>query len=79
MFIMLLVALVMLFVGSTFLNTMLLEKPVLLLGYWAVCAWLTFCALLLALYDMLVLRVAASRERRKLREEILGREIKDRD
>lgn len=79
MFIVLLVSLVMLFLGGTFLNAPLLARPLLFIGYWAVCAWLTLCALLLALYDMIMLRVAASRERRRLKEEILGREAKDHD
>lgn len=79
MFLLLLVALIMLFLGSTFLNGSLMERPVLLLGFWALCAWLTFCALLLALYDMVMLRVAAARQRRRLREEILGKDVNDHD
>lgn len=71
MFVVLLVALVMLFAGSTFLSRPLAERPMLLLIFWAVCAWLTFSAALLALYDMLMLRVAAARERRRLKKEIL--------
>lgn len=76
-FIVLLVALIMLFLGGTFLSACLLARPLLFIGYWVVCAWLTFCATLLALYDMIVLRVAASRERRRLREEILGKELRE--
>lgn len=72
MFGLILAALVMLFAGATFLGNSLLEQPKLLLGYWAVCAWLTIAAALLAVFDMLALRAAAAREKRRLRAEILG-------
>jgi len=70
MFLMLLAALLMLFVGSTFLSGSL-STPLDFLIYWGICGWLTFAALMLALWDMLLLRVAARRERRRLEKQIL--------
>jgi hypothetical protein len=79
MFVLILLALVMLFAGATFLNNALLEQPKLLLCYWVVCAWLTVTASLLAIFDLLALRALAARERRKLRTEIFdeksGRDV----
>jgi protein-S-isoprenylcysteine O-methyltransferase Ste14 len=58
MFVVLVVALVLLFSGSTFLQSNLNphEHPVWVIFYWLVCAWLTVTAMLLALFDMLVVR-----------------------
>jgi TRAP-type C4-dicarboxylate transport system permease small subunit len=78
MFVVLLIALVMLFGGATFFNGVLMEKPLLFISYWIVCGWLTFSAVLLALYDLIMLRVAARKERRKLKEKILGDETDER-
>ena len=72
MFILLLAALVMVFAGSTFLAGSL-STPWDLLVYWGVCGWLTFAALLLALWDMLLVRAAARRERRRLEKQMLDR------
>ncbi len=71
MFILLLAALLMLFAGYTFLSASIEtpENPWNFILYWGVCAWLTFGALLLALWDLLLLRAAARRERRKLEEQ----------
>jgi hypothetical protein len=73
MFILLLAALVMLFAGSTFLAGSL-ATPLSFLVYWGVCGWLTIGALILALWDILMLRVAARRERRKLENQFTARE-----
>lgn len=72
MFIVVLAALVMLFVGSTFLNGTLGERPLLFVLFWGSCAWLTFLAILLALYDLLAVRAQARSERRRLRAEIFS-------
>ena len=69
MFILLLAALLMLFAGSTFLSGSI-DTPWSFVIYWGACAWLTLGALLLALWDLLLLRAAARRERRKLEKEI---------
>src|ERR1700683_768455 len=65
MFILVLAALCMLFAGSTFLSDSI-ATPWGFILYWGACAWLTFGALLLALLDLLLLRAAARRERRRL-------------
>jgi type VI protein secretion system component VasK len=68
MFILLLVALLMLFAGYTFLSGSI-DTPWSFIVYWGICAWLTLGALLLALWDLLLLRAAARRERRRLEEQ----------
>ncbi|HEX4086147.1 MAG TPA: hypothetical protein VHY22_14625 [Chthoniobacteraceae bacterium] len=72
MFILLAAALLMLFAGATFLAGAI-ESPWTFLLYWFVCAWLTLAALLLALLDILMVRVIARRERRRLEEEMKGK------
>ena len=79
MFIVLVSAMLMVFAGGTFLNTALISRPLIFLTYWGVCAWLTFCAILLALYDLLALRRLAREERRRLRMEIFSKEQKEED
>src|SRR5438105_12894585 len=75
MFITLLVAMLMLFVGTTFLQPLLSprEHPGWFLFFWVACAWFTFTALLLALFDLLILR-AQDRTARKILREKLNRE-----
>ncbi len=72
MFYLVLVALVMLFGGATFLDGALREKPLIFLAFWAACTWITLAAVLLALFDMLLVRAAHRRARRHLEQEILG-------
>ena len=74
-------ALVMIFAGSTFLRSLLdsKEHPLLVLVYWAGCAWITLLAVLLALYDMAKVRGAARRERRRIEREMLAREDEEPD
>ncbi len=64
MFVLLLVALLLLFFGSTFLQAMLnpREHPFGFIIFWFVCIWLTFTAFLLAIFDLLLVRA----QRRKL-------------
>ena len=69
MFILLLGAMLMVFVGWMFLPSPS-SAPLEYLLYWMVCGWLTLAALLLALLDLLMLRLAARRERRRLEEEM---------
>jgi hypothetical protein len=68
MFILLLAALLLLFAGSTFLVPFLNPREHLgwALFFWMVCIWLTLTALLLALYDLLMVRRAARVEQREL-------------
>ncbi len=71
MFYSILIALVMIFVGSvTFSKAWALEHPILFMGFWGACAWITLLAVLLALYDMLKVRGEAQRERRRLEREL---------
>jgi len=72
MFVVVVVAMVMLFAGSTFLNGWLSGNPFMFLVYWAACGWLALTAVLLALFDILMVRVQIQREKRRLKEEIFG-------
>lgn len=74
MFVVLITAMLMVFAGGTFLNSTLTSRPLIFLSSWGACAWLTFCAILLALYDILALRKRAQVERRRLQQEIFARE-----
>ena len=58
MFAVVLIALVMLFCGATFLAPMLdpQTRPGWFIFYWAVCAWVTMTAVLLAVFDLLLVR-----------------------
>ena len=66
MFYCVLVALVLLFAGATLQWPAPREHPLLFLAYWAVCAWITLLAVLLALYDLVKVRADAQRLRRDL-------------
>jgi len=71
MFVLLVVALVLLFAGSTFLHSILNPRahPVWFIFYWLVCGWLTVTAMLLALFDLLVVRAQARKAERLLHGE----------
>src|SRR5207249_248480 len=72
MFITLVVAMFMLFFGSTFLQPLLSprEHPGWFVFFWVTCAWLTITSLLLALFDLLILRVQDRAARKILREKL---------
>jgi protein-S-isoprenylcysteine O-methyltransferase Ste14 len=72
MFVLLVVALVLLFSGSTLLHSILnpREHLGLFIFYWLVCAWLTLTAMLLAVFDMLVIRAHGRKARQILRGEL---------
>src|SRR5437660_1345067 len=65
-------ALLLLISGFTFLQPALnpQEHPWRVFLFWIVCIWLTFTAMLLALFDLLVLRLQARRAERSLREKL---------
>ena len=71
-FVLLAIAVLMVIAGATFLQGLL--NPRQHFGwfafYWLACGWLTFTVLLLALFDLLMLRAEARAERRALREKI---------
>ncbi len=79
MFYILLAALVMLFLGSTFLSGALSQSLFGFGVYWLVCAWLTATAFLMAVFDLLLIRVRARRETRELKKRILGLDDNDSD
>lgn len=65
-------ALLLLISGFTVLQPALNPRahPWRVIFFWIVCVWLTFTALLLALFDLLVLRLQARRAERELRERL---------
>jgi hypothetical protein len=69
MFLSLLIALVLLFAGSTFLQPLLIEHPVWFILYWLACVWLMFLAVLLAIFDLLITRLQTRAAARLLREQ----------
>ena len=72
MFILVLAALVLLFSGATFLQSALnpKEHPVWFILFWVACAWLAVTAILLAIFDMVVVRLDARRARRTLQQDL---------
>ena len=68
----LMLALLILISGFTFLQPALnpQEHPWRVILFWIVCIWLTFTALLLALFDLLVLRLQARRAQRALHKKL---------
>ena len=64
-------ALVMVFFGVWLISDEWRRKHVgLFFLYWAMCAWLTLTGVLLAVFDMLVIRAAAKAMRRRIEEDI---------
>ena len=72
MFVLMLTALVLLFAGSTFLQGIISprEHPFWFIFYWLACAWVTVTAMLLAVFDLLMVRLEARRAERQLRENL---------
>jgi len=79
MFATLLIALALLLSGSTFLQPALNppDHPILFILFWVACAWLTLAALLLSVFDLLVLRIEARKAQRTLREKLSRIETPD--
>lgn len=71
MFILAVVSMLMVAAGSTFLNGWLMGDKWIFLLYWIVCAWLVMTMALLAIFDMLAVRLLLRREQRRLRQEKL--------
>ena len=74
MFYSVLVVLLLIFAGSTFVWSTLREHPLLFIGYWGVCAWITLLSVLLAFYDLACVRLEAKRERQRLADDHLGQQ-----
>jgi protein-S-isoprenylcysteine O-methyltransferase Ste14 len=72
MFVLLVVALVLLFSGSTFLAPLLNPREHLgwALLFWFVCIWLTLTAMLLAVFDFLLVRAQARKAARTLHKDL---------
>lgn len=72
MFVLVLVALVLLFLGSTFLQRFLnpREHPFWFILFWLACVWVTVTAMLLAIFDLLMVRLEARRAQRQLSERL---------
>jgi len=72
MFMLMVTALALLFSGLTFLQSALnaREHTVWFILFWAICAWLTLTALLLAIFDVLILKAGTRKAQRELRERL---------
>ncbi len=72
MLVLLVGAVALLLCGLTFLQPALSphEHPWRVLIFWIVCIWLTLTALLLAIFDLLMVRMEARRAERALRESL---------
>jgi protein-S-isoprenylcysteine O-methyltransferase Ste14 len=72
MVITLILALLLLFSGSTFLQPFLNphEHPARFVFFWIICGWFTIAAILLAIFDLIMMRLEARRQEQSLREEL---------
>ena len=72
-----LVAMVMLFLGWVLIpNEWAHRHYVMYFAYWAVCLWLTIAGMLLAVFDMLIIRAAGQAMRRRIEQDIAHIETK---
>lgn len=76
MVVVLIAAMLLMIVGGTLLQEPLNphEHPGWFVCYWLVCAWLTLTAILLALFDLLMIRSDARKAERELRAKMEDRE-----
>ena len=79
MFYVIIAAMLMAFAGEVFLDGWLKQNPWRFLGYYLACAWLTVVAALLALYDLLMIRLQHRAIRRDLRARMLDDEPRNED
>jgi dolichol kinase len=79
MFVLVLIALLLLFGGSTFLQPLLnpREHRGWFIFYWFICAWLTLTAMLLALFDLLLTRAHSRKAKSLLRGELSETQSRD--
>src|ERR1700739_3431259 len=66
------IAVLLLLAGFTVLQTALnpREHPWFTIFFWIACVWLTFSAVLLAVFDLLIIRLEARRAQRALGEKL---------
>lgn len=76
MFYVVIAAMVMFFAGDWFVADWH-HHPLRFAAYWLVCGWLTVLAALLAIYDLLLLRVQNRLLRRELQKRMLEREMEN--
>ena len=67
-----LAVLFMLGLGILVLDEWLNAHVIVFLLYWGACFWLTLSCILLAFYDMLLVRLEAQVERRRIKSRFLG-------
>jgi hypothetical protein len=72
-----LVALLFLFAGSTLLQSILRAHPVWFVVFWFFVAWLTLTAILLALFDLLIVRAQARATKKTLRRSVATPQTSD--
>jgi len=74
MVVLLAIAVLMLLAGFTVFQSMMnpREHPWFVISFWIACVWLTFTAMLLALFDLLIIRREARQAQRALREKLSG-------
>ncbi len=77
MFYTVLAAMLMAFVGDVILSRWLYEKLARFVAWWLICGCLTVLAALLAMYDLLLLRLQHRLVRRELRERLLKQSEED--
>lgn len=70
MFILVIAALAMTLLGGTLMAEWIAQSLMRFLLFWAICGWLTLTVMLLAIFDILAVRVEARRERKALRHEV---------
>ena len=72
-----LAAMGMLFLGWVLIPTEWAHRHyVMYFAYWAVCLWLTIAGMLLAVFDMLIIRAAGQAMRRRIEQDIAHIETK---
>jgi len=67
----------LLFIGAVLIDRVLREHPLWFVAWWGLCAWLMVASLLLALFDILMIRSAARKARRDLARKVLAQEPDD--
>jgi hypothetical protein len=72
MVVLLTLAVLMLLAGFTVFQSAMnpREHPWFVILFWIACVWLTFTAMLLAIFDLLMVRLEATRAQRALREKL---------
>ncbi len=72
-------ALVLLLAGSTILHQALnpREHPGRFIFFWVLCGWLALTAMLLAVFDFLMVRLEARKAERMLREKLAQTQVPD--